>query len=195
MISREPSLASKVPEKEDQKNAINDLCFSPDGSRMVVAVGNRVLVYDAADGGLLHSLRGHKDTARRGHRKDYLPLSCLLIVYSVSFSKDGKRFASGGADSTVIIWTAKAEGILKYTHSQSVQRVSYCPGTAKLISCTAVDFGLWSQEQNSVNKHKVISKILSCGWSVDGQHLALGFMNGKVSIRDLDGVEKVEIER
>ena len=27
----------------------------------------------------------------------------------------GKRFASGGADKSVIIWTSKLEGILKYT--------------------------------------------------------------------------------
>ena len=27
----------------------------------------------------------------------------------------GKRFASGGADKCVIIWTNKLEGILKYT--------------------------------------------------------------------------------
>lgn len=29
---------------------------------MVVAVGNRVLIYDGSEGELLHSLRGHKDT-------------------------------------------------------------------------------------------------------------------------------------
>ena len=30
-------------------------------------------------------------------------------------STKGKRFASGGADKSVIIWTSKLEGILKYT--------------------------------------------------------------------------------
>ena len=41
---------------------------------------------------------GHKDT-----------------VYCVAYAKDGKRFASGSADKSVIIWTNKLEGILKYT--------------------------------------------------------------------------------
>jgi WD40 repeat protein len=45
----------------------------------------RVLVYDAIDGDLLHSLKGHKDT-----------------VYTVDYSLDGKRFASGGADKNII---------------------------------------------------------------------------------------------
>lgn len=57
---------TQVPEREDKpkSNAIKDLCFSPDGSKLIVAVENRVLVYDGADGELLHSLRGHKDTVR-----------------------------------------------------------------------------------------------------------------------------------
>lgn len=71
--------AKQVPEREDQpnSNAINDLCFSPDGSKLVVAVGNRVLVYDAAEGELLHSLRGHKDTVRR---REYFGLSYYCTV-------------------------------------------------------------------------------------------------------------------
>ena len=31
------------------------------------------------------------------------------------------RFASGGADKTVIIWTSRAEGVLRYQHSDSIQ--------------------------------------------------------------------------
>jgi intraflagellar transport protein 122 len=145
---------------------------------MVVAVGNRVLVYDAVDGDLLHSLKGHKDT-----------------VYCVDYSRDGKRFASAGADKTIIIWTSKAEGILKYSHSDTIQKVSYNPVTQQLASCTENDFGLWSPEQKSVQKHKVASKVLSCCWTSDGQYIALGMFNGQVSIRDKLGAEKVLIER
>ena len=57
---------------------------------MVVAAGQRVLVYDTQDGTLIQPLKGHKDT-----------------VYCVNYAKDGKRFASGGADKCVIIWTSK----------------------------------------------------------------------------------------
>ncbi|CAN0421670.1 unnamed protein product, partial [Ectocarpus sp. 8 AP-2014] len=133
-----------VPEREDKpkSNAINDLCFSPDGSKLIVAVESRVLVYDAAEGELVNSLRGHKDT-----------------VLTVDYAKDGKHFASGGADHTVIIWTSKAEGVLKYTHNESIIRLAYSPGTTKLASCTQFDFGLWRQEQKSVVKHKVLARL------------------------------------
>lgn len=74
---------------------------------------------------------------------------------TIDYAKDGKHFASGGADHTVIIWTSKAEGVLKYTHNESILRLAYSPGTTKLASCTQFDFGLWRQEQKSVVKHKV----------------------------------------
>ncbi|POM68521.1 Intraflagellar Transport Protein [Phytophthora palmivora] len=170
--------SDKVPERNGEKFVVQDLAFRPDGSHVVAAVGTRVLVYDAVDGTLLHSLKGHKGT-----------------VYAVDYSHDGKRFASGGADNIVIIWTDKAEGILKYTHNDSIQKLAYNPQSQCLASCTASDFGLWAPEQKSVAKHKVVAKILSACWSKDGQLLALGLLNGNVTLRDKLGAEKRLIER
>ena len=167
-----------MPECGDKRPPVWSIAFKPNGSEMVVGVGNRVLVYDALDGDLQHSLKGHKDT-----------------VYAVTYSADGKRFASGGADNTIIIWTSKAEGILKYSHNDSVQHLAYNPVTHSLASCTSSDFGLWSPEQKNVQKHKVLSKICCCAWTNDGQFLTLGHFNGTVSLRSKDGEEKICIER
>lgn len=38
--------------------SIYDLCFHPDGSQLVVAAGQRVLVYDTSDGSLIQPLKG-----------------------------------------------------------------------------------------------------------------------------------------
>uniref|UniRef100_A0A8C4TA70 Intraflagellar transport protein 122 homolog n=1 Tax=Erpetoichthys calabaricus TaxID=27687 RepID=A0A8C4TA70_ERPCA len=157
---------------------VYDLAFKPDGTQLIVAAGIRVMVYDTSDGTLIQPLKGHKDT-----------------VYCVAYAKDGKRFASGSADKSVIIWTSKLEGILKYTHNDSIQCVAYNPITHQLASCSSGDFGLWSPEQKSVSKNKVNSKITCCGWTNDGQYLALGMFNGIVSIRNKNGEEKVKIER
>ncbi|TMW65200.1 hypothetical protein Poli38472_009367 [Pythium oligandrum] len=170
--------SDKVPERNGEKYVVQDLAFRPDGAQLVAAVGTRVMVYDAVDGTLLHSLKGHK-----------------AVVYSVDYSHDGKRFASGGADNTVIIWTDKAEGILKYTHNDTIQKLVYNPHSQCLASCTVSDFGLWAPEQKSVSKHKVVAKILSACWAKDGQYLALGLLNGLITIRDKHGVEKQLIER
>lgn len=169
--------AETPPEKDGIKNVCYDIAFKPDGTQLVAGVGNRVLVYDAVDGDLLHALKGHKDS-----------------VYCVAYSFNGKRFASGGADKTVIIWTHKAEGILKYTHNESIQSVAYNPVTQQLASATASDFGLWSPEQKSVAKHKVNSRICCVSWTSDGAYAALGCFDGTVSIRDKSGSEKIKIE-
>ena len=41
------------------RRRIHDMCFHPDGSMLVVAAGNRVLVYDAVDGSLIQPLKGN----------------------------------------------------------------------------------------------------------------------------------------
>ncbi|NXT32049.1 IF122 protein, partial [Pelecanoides urinatrix] len=135
-------------------------------------------VYDTSDGTLIQPLKGHKDT-----------------VYCVAYAKDGKVSPWGALLICVIIWTSKLEGILKYTHNDSIQCVSYNPLTHQLASCSSSDFGLWSPEQKSVSKHKTSSKITCCSWTNDGQYLALGMFNGIVSIRNKNGEEKVKIER
>ncbi|XP_072569249.1 intraflagellar transport protein 122 homolog [Paramormyrops kingsleyae] len=173
-----PTWIDKVHDRDKVEQCIYDLTFKPDGNQLIVAAGNRVLVYDTSDGTLIQPLKGHKDT-----------------VYCVAYAKDGKRFASGSADKSIIIWTSKLEGILKYTHNDSIQCVAYNPVTHQLASCSSGDFGLWSPEQKSVSKHKVSSKITCCGWTNDGQYLALGMVNGVVSIRNKNGEEKVKIER
>jgi len=167
-----------LPEKDGVKSTVYELDFSRDGKLIVVACANLVLVYDVKEGDLVHRLKGHK-----------------ADVYSVSFIRDGTRFASGGADKTVIIWSIKGEGVLKYTHNDSIQKVSYNQATDQLVSCTANDFGLWSKEQKSVSKLKVYPRVLSCAWSNDGKSLALGHENGKISLRDNKGTERHVIER
>jgi intraflagellar transport protein 122 len=168
----------KVPERDSVKSCVYNLAFKPDGTQLVAAVGSRVLVYDAVDGDLLHSLKGHKKT-----------------LYCVAYAQDGKRFASGGEDKTIIIWTSKAEGILKYSHNDSIQCLAYNRVTQQLASGTAGDFGLWSPEQKSVAKHKVQSRILCMSWTNDGTTLTLGMYDGKISLRDKGGGEKQVIQR
>ncbi|KAJ7417861.1 intraflagellar transport protein 122 isoform X1 [Pitangus sulphuratus] len=90
--------------RDRAEQCIYDLAFKPDGTQLIVAAGNRLLVYDTSDGTLIQPLKGHKDT-----------------VYCVAYAKDGKRFASGSADKSVIIWTSKLEGILKYTWTNDGQ--------------------------------------------------------------------------
>ncbi|KAL1117127.1 hypothetical protein AAG570_004455 [Ranatra chinensis] len=173
-----PAWVDKVQDRDKLEQSIYDLCFNPDGSRLVVAAGQRVLVYDTNDGSLIQPLKGHKDA-----------------VYCVCYSKDGKRFASGSADKNVIIWTSKLEAVLKYSHNEAVQCLAFNPVSHHLVSCTLSDIALWSTDQKSLQKHKTGARVNACSWTTDGQYLALGLATGVVSIRSKTGEEKLRIER
>ncbi len=64
-----------------------------------------------------------------------------------------------------------------------------------LASCSEVDFGLWTPDQKQVTKEKVPSRIVACAWSSDGALLALGMINGMISIRNQHAEEVLKIER
>ncbi|XP_057655488.1 intraflagellar transport protein 122 homolog isoform X2 [Diorhabda carinulata] len=171
-------LGSSKPHPSTRQLSIYDLCFKPDGTQLIVAGGHHVLVYDTNDGTLIQLLKGHKDK-----------------VHAVCYAKNGEKFASGSADKTVIIWSNKLEGLLKYSHGDSVQCLAFNPLSHTLASCALSDFAFWSTEQKSVQKHKINARINSCSWTNDGQYLALGCNNGIISIRNKQGEEKHKIER
>lgn len=127
-----------IQDKEQIRQPIYDLAYSPDGAQLIVAAGTHVLVYQSETGIFIQSLRGHKEP-----------------VYTVDYAMDGKKFASGGMDKTVIVWSSKMEGTLKYTHSESIQKVQFNPVSGQLLSCGLMDFGIWSSEQKSITKFKV----------------------------------------
>uniref|UniRef100_A0A3B4AJR2 Intraflagellar transport protein 122 homolog n=1 Tax=Periophthalmus magnuspinnatus TaxID=409849 RepID=A0A3B4AJR2_9GOBI len=105
-------------------------------------------------------------------------------IYDLAFKPDGSQLIVA-AGKRVLVFDA-VDGTIHQPlkgHKDTV----YCVAYAK--------DGLWSPEQKSVNKHKVNSKITCCGWTNDGQYLALGMMNGVISIRNKNGEEKVKIER
>ncbi|XP_063986829.1 intraflagellar transport protein 122 homolog [Diachasmimorpha longicaudata] len=171
-----PAWVDRVEDKTEQ--CIYDLCFNPDGSQLIVAAGQQVLVYESEKGVLIQTLKGHKDT-----------------VYCVCYARDGKKFASGGADKSVIVWTSKLEGILKYSHNDAVQCMQFNPVSHQLVSCSISDIAFWSSEQKAVQKHKSGGRVNCCAWTRDGQYLAIGLAAGYVSIRNKNGEEQARIER
>uniref|UniRef100_A0A8D0AK12 Intraflagellar transport protein 122 homolog n=1 Tax=Sander lucioperca TaxID=283035 RepID=A0A8D0AK12_SANLU len=105
-------------------------------------------------------------------------------VYDLAFKPDGSQLIIA-AGLRVLVYDVADGAIIQPLKGH--KDIVYCVAYAK--------DGLWSPEQKSVNKHKVSSKITCCGWTNDGQYLALGMMNGVVSIRNKNGEEKVKIER
>jgi len=114
-------------------------------------------------------------------------------VYCLAYADDGTRFASGGADKTVIIWSSAGQGLLKFTRSSPIQALSYNPVTQQLASASETDFGLWSPEVRSVPKTALTSRALCVAWSTDGQFLAIGCEDGSVLLKDKAGKDHATI--
>ncbi|XP_017129587.1 intraflagellar transport protein 122 homolog [Drosophila elegans] len=168
----------EFPNSKENEISVHNVCYAPDGSQLVVAAGDRLLIYDPNDGSLLNTLKAHKDT-----------------VNCVAYSRDGKRFASGASDKMVIVWSPQLEGLLKYSHGDSIQCMSFNPVSHHLASCSLSDFAFWSADQKAVQKYKISARVNGCSWTNDGQYLILGLANGTISIRNKLGEEKGRIDR
>ncbi|KAL0902620.1 hypothetical protein ABMA27_000448 [Loxostege sticticalis] len=174
-----PKWVNKIHEADKVEfSSVHTICFSPDGTQLVVGAGEKVMVYDPRDGALVQLLQAHKGA-----------------VHAVAYCSDGKKFASGSADKNVIIWTSKMEGVLKYSHGDGIQCLAYNPVTMHLASCAISDFAFWSADVKAVQKFRVSGRITSCAWSPNGQHLAIGLASGVVSVRDKTGDETQRISR
>jgi WD40 repeat protein len=114
---------------------VRSVAFSPDGTKIASGVSDdpgpgpkiriwciddcHVRIWDAATAQCTATLRGHSDK-----------------VYSVAFSPDGAKIASGSIDGTVRIWdasTAQCTATLQ-EHSDSVYSVAFSPDGTKIAT-------------------------------------------------------------
>ena len=82
---------------DGKSSSISDVIFSPDGLRVLAAGGRQIFIYSAVDGTLVQALSGHKE-----------------LVTCLAYARDGKRYASGSLDKSVIIWSNSNAGLLKF---------------------------------------------------------------------------------
>ncbi len=106
--------------------AVNDLRFSPDGKILAVAGGQPsakgdLRLYQVSDWKLLGVLRGHDD-----------------VVFSVSFSPDGKKLASASFDHTLGLWDVEQRKQIKTykAHSDFVYAIAFAPSGTHVFSAS-----------------------------------------------------------
>ena len=90
LVSAQDYTTWSLPEgatKRLGKESINEIAYSPDGTRLAVAGTIGIWIYDAHTGEELNLFTGHTN-----------------MINSVSFSPDGNTLTSGSDDCTVLLW-------------------------------------------------------------------------------------------
>ena len=111
---------------------INDITYSPDGSRLVVAGSIGIWLYDTATLQEINLLTGHSGP-----------------VEGVMFTPDGSILASGSRDKTVRLWDARTGEHLRTLtlHMHSVEADVFSPDGSERPRAGEYPFGtvrLWN---------------------------------------------------
>ncbi|KAJ9601892.1 hypothetical protein H2200_013607 [Cladophialophora chaetospira] len=119
---------------EGHSDGVRSVVFSPDGSRVASgSFDHTVRIWDVQRGECQHTLEGHSDGTGEcqhtleGHSDG---------VWSVVFSPDGSRVASGSSDHTVRIWDIQT-GECQHTlegHSAGVYSMMFSPDGSRVAS-------------------------------------------------------------
>lgn len=110
-------------------------------------------------------------------------------VWSVSFSPDGRRIATGSQDHSVIVWDARSGAPIgdAYLYRGAVRSVAFCPdGQSVASGDESGDVVI----ENLATRHafkfsKQPAKVLSVAYSPDGSHLASANSIGQLYVWDL----------
>ena len=117
------------------KGSIDEIAYSPDGTRLAVASNIGIWIYDAQTGKELNLFTGH------GQEEGSFPpggngVSGVYSVLSVSFSPDGKTLASAGVDGSIRLWDVRTGDTLSTLegHTSWVNSVAFSPDGKTLAS-------------------------------------------------------------
>ena len=196
------------------KGSIEQIAYSPDGSRLAVATQLGIWVYDTQTGRELALLKEHTDTVtslayspdgrtlasgsldrtillwdtQTGTRRS--TLSPISGVHSLAYSPDGSTLATGGRHGTVQLWDA-ATGNLRSTHSEhtdSVLSLAFSPDGSTLASSGGggeKNVILWDAATGSLRNTLGYHSYSTLAFSLDGRTLALG-RSGAVDLWDME---------
>lgn len=120
-------------------------------------------------------------------------LRCDTVLASLSINTEGTLIATA-CDRDVLIWNHLLSVVSKYSHLSKVTSVSFNPVSGEVASGSRTELivassGSLLSRSVSTTRRKAASPISCLCWAADGETLAVGHINGVISIHDHSGAE------
>ena len=168
----------EVPTLKGHRDFVNGIAYSPDGKHIVTGSGdNTAKVWDAE---MQHEVLTLKMRTTAPNNQ-----WAVAAVFSVAYSPDGKRIATGSQDQTTMVWdAAKGQELLALKgHTAAVLSVAFSPDGRHIATgaCGWFDAGpgeakVWDakngQELLTLKGHK--GGVRGVAFSPDGRRIATG---------------------
>uniref|UniRef100_A0A8B9YLP1 Intraflagellar transport protein 122 homolog n=1 Tax=Bos mutus grunniens TaxID=30521 RepID=A0A8B9YLP1_BOSMU len=198
--------------RDKVEQCVYDLAFKPDGTQLIVAAGNRLLVYDTSDGTLLQPLKGHKDTVYCvAYAKDVFCIEGLWSPEQKSVSKhkssskitccswtnDGQYLALGMFNGVVSIRNKNGEEKVKIERPggslSPIWSISWNPSREERNDILAVaDWGqklsFYQLSGKQIGDHSLNFDPCCISYFTKGEYILLGGSDKQVSLFTKDGV-------
>ncbi|XP_074769944.1 intraflagellar transport protein 122 homolog isoform X5 [Athene noctua] len=194
--------------RDKAEQCIYDLAFKPDGTQLIIAAGNRLLVYDTSDGTLIQPLKGHKDTvycvayAKDGlwspEQKSVSKHKTSSKITCCSWTNDGQYLALGMFNGIVSIRNKNGEEKVKIERtggaSSPIWSICWNPSRDERNDILAVaDWGqklsFYQLSGKQVGKDRLLNFDPCCvSYFTKGEYILLGGSDKQVSLFTKDGV-------
>lgn len=171
----DPSDQKTIRQLPEQPGKVNDLRFTADGSRLIVASGvtglfGRAAIYDVSTGELIAEISGHRDT-----------------LYAAAISPDGAVLATAGYDRDVHLWDVTNGQLLRTLsgHNGAIFDVAFSVDGGVLATASADEtVKLWKVD--SGERLATLSQPQGEVWTVaftpDGQQIVAGSADNRFRV-------------